>query len=58
MSNIIYVVPWAICNTDSIYVKKVPSDAAPAPVAGQVIDDWCIMLCLILTGEARMCLPL
>lgn len=42
MSNIIYVVPWAICNTDSIYVKKVPSDTAPAPVAGQVIDDWCI----------------
>ncbi|MBP3621267.1 MAG: hypothetical protein J6J16_05870 [Lachnospiraceae bacterium] len=42
MSNIIYVVPWAICDTDSIYVKKVASDTVPTPVVGESVDDWCI----------------
>ena len=26
MSSVIYVVPWAICDTESIYVKKVKGD--------------------------------
>ena len=42
MSSIIYVVPWAICDTDSIYIKKLASDTVPAPVVGQEIDDWCV----------------
>ncbi|MBE5946575.1 MAG: hypothetical protein E7259_06530 [Lachnospiraceae bacterium] len=42
MSNIIYVVPWAICHTDEIYIKKVNSDLVPAPEKGAAIDDWCI----------------
>lgn len=42
MSSIIYVVPWAICDTDSIYVKKAASDTVPAPVVGEQVDDWCI----------------
>lgn len=42
MSNIIYVVPWAICDTDSIYIKKVSSDIAPAPEKGSAVEDWCI----------------
>lgn len=42
MSNIIYVVPWAICDTESLYVKKVASDTVPAPVVGEQVDDWCI----------------
>lgn len=42
MSNIIYVVPWAICETDSMYIKKVDSAAVPAPEAGAIVEDWCI----------------
>lgn len=42
MSNIIYVVPWAICDTDSMYIKKVPSDTVPKPEKGMEIEDWCI----------------
>lgn len=42
MSNVIYVVPWAICDTDSIYIKKVSSDIAPKPEVGLEIEDWCI----------------
>ncbi len=40
--NVIYVVPWAICETDSIYIKKVNSDTVPAPEKGATVDDWCI----------------
>ncbi len=42
MSSIIYVVPWAICHTDSIYIKKVNSDSVPVPEKGAAVDDWCI----------------
>lgn len=42
MSNVIYVVPWAICDTDSIYVKKVSSDTVDAPEKGAQVWDWCI----------------
>lgn len=43
MSSIIYVVPWAICDTDNMYLKKVNSDETPAPVKGMAIDeDWSI----------------
>lgn len=43
MSSIIYVVPWAICDTDNMYLKKVNSEAVPAPVKGMAIDDdWSI----------------
>ena len=40
--NIIYVVPWAICETESIYVKKVNGDGVPAPEKGTAVDDWCV----------------
>lgn len=42
MSSIIYVVPWAICETDSMYIKKVNSDTVEAPVKGAAAWDWCI----------------
>ena len=42
MSSIIYVVPWAICDTDSIYVKKVPSDEVEELEVGTPVWDWCI----------------
>lgn len=42
MSSIIYVVPWAICDTDNMYIKKIDSDLAPAPEKGMAFEDWCI----------------
>jgi len=42
MSSIIYVVPWAICDTDSVYVKKVNSDTVETPVKGAEFESWCI----------------
>lgn len=42
MSNIIYVVPWAICNTDNVYIKKVPSDEVTELEVGTPAWDWCI----------------
>lgn len=42
MSSIIYVVPWAICETESMYIKKVSSDTVEAPVKGATVWDWCI----------------
>lgn len=40
MSNIIYVVPWAICDTESIYVKKEKSETIPEK-DGE-FHSWCI----------------
>ncbi len=40
MSNIIYVVPWAICDTESIYVKKEKSDMIPEK--NGEFHSWCI----------------
>ena len=42
MSNIIYVVPWAICDTESIYVKKVKDETDTVPEKGSEFNSWCI----------------
>ena len=42
MSSIVYVVPWAICDTDNIYTKRVEIGSVPEPVKGDTVDDWCI----------------
>ncbi len=42
MSNVIYVVPWAICDTEGVYTKKVVSDSVPVPEKGAPVYDWCI----------------
>lgn len=42
MSSIVYVVPWAICDTDNIYTKKVNFENMEKPSKGDAIDDWCI----------------
>lgn len=42
MSSIVYVVPWAICDTESIYVKKVKGDDVPVPEKGSEFNSWCI----------------
>ena len=42
MSNVIYVVPWAICDTDSVYIKKVDANTVAAPEKGAEVYEWCI----------------
>lgn len=42
MSSIIYVVPWAICDTESIYVKRVKGEEAAIPEKGSEFNSWCI----------------
>ncbi|MBO6114876.1 MAG: hypothetical protein J6P57_07455 [Lachnospiraceae bacterium] len=42
MSSIVYVVPWAICETDNIYTKKITFENMEKPSKGDAIDDWCI----------------
>lgn len=42
MSSVIYVVPWAICDTESVYINKVGSDTVAAPEKGAEAWDWCI----------------
>ncbi len=42
MSSIVYVVPWAICDTESIYIKKTDAALVPAPEKGAEINEWCI----------------
>ena len=42
MSSIIYVVPWAICDTDNVYVKKVNADEKELPSKGDACEEWCI----------------
>ena len=42
MSNIVYVVPWAICDTDSMYIRKAENDGSIVLDKGTPVDDWCI----------------
>ena len=42
MSSIVYVVPWAICDTETVYVRKVNSELVARPEKGEPIDDWCV----------------
>ncbi len=42
MSSVIYVVPWAICDTEAIFIKKVDASTVPAPEKGAEVFDWCI----------------
>ncbi len=42
MSSLIYVVPWAICDTENVYIKKVSNEGASVLGKGTPVDDWCI----------------
>lgn len=42
MSSVIYVVPWAICDTESIYVKKVRGEETAVPEKGGEFHAWSI----------------
>ena len=42
MSKIIYIIPWAICDTDSLYIKKTENDGSVQVVAGADYEEWII----------------
>ncbi len=42
MSSIFYVVPWAICDTDRIYIRKTENDGSREYQTGEELDDWTI----------------
>lgn len=42
MGKLIYIVPWAICDTDNIYVKKVNQFTDGVPEEQTIVDDWSV----------------
>lgn len=42
MSKLIYIIPWAICDTETIYIKKVEMSQTEVPQFGDVCDDWTV----------------
>lgn len=42
MGKIIYIIPWAICDTDSLYIKKIENDKTSQPEAGDEYEEWII----------------
>lgn len=42
MGKLIYIVPWAICDTDNIYVKKVNQISDEVPGEQTIVDDWSV----------------
>lgn len=42
MSKLVYIVPWAICDTENVYIKKVEQGQTEVPQVGDVVDDWTV----------------
>lgn len=42
MSKLIYIVPWAICDTDNIYIKKMNRISDELPEEQDTMDDWVV----------------
>lgn len=42
MSRLIYIVPWAICDTENLYVKRIEQKEAVLPKVQEEFDDWTI----------------
>ncbi len=42
MNSIVYVVPWAICDTDNVYIRKTENDGTAELVPGTAVDDWTV----------------
>lgn len=42
MSRWNYIVPWAICDTDNIYVKRMEQKDMELPKVQEIFDDWTI----------------
>ncbi|MBQ8982009.1 MAG: hypothetical protein IJ079_00320 [Lachnospiraceae bacterium] len=42
MSKLIYIIPWAICDTENIYTREVSQTDSVVPEIGDQIDDWTV----------------
>lgn len=42
MGKIIYIIPWAICDTDSLYIKKTENDGTAPLEIGAEYEEWII----------------
>lgn len=42
MSKLIYMIPWAICDTENVYIREVTQNESVVPEVGEQIDDWIV----------------
>lgn len=42
MSRLVYVIPWAICDTENLYIKKVEQKEMELPKECDEYEDWTI----------------
>ncbi len=42
MSRLIYIIPWAICDTDNLYIKRMEMNAGELPKEQDVVEDWTV----------------
>lgn len=42
MSRLIYVIPWAICDTENLYLKKIEQKNEALPKEQDAIEDWTV----------------
>lgn len=42
MSKLVFVVPWAICDTENIYIKKLEQETQTQWKPMDVFEDWTI----------------
>lgn len=44
MSRLIYIIPWAICDTENLYVKRIEQKENLLPKAKDEYDDWTVQM--------------
>ena len=42
MSRLIYVMPWAICDTENLYLKKIELKDEVLPKVQDDVEDWTV----------------
>lgn len=42
MSRLIYIIPWAICDTDNLYVKRTERKTEELPKEQDIVEDWTV----------------
>lgn len=42
MSRLIYIIPWAICDTENLYIKRMERKTEELPKEQDVVEDWTV----------------
>lgn len=42
MSRLIYIIPWAICDTENLYIKRTERKTEELPKEQDVVEDWTV----------------